>query len=61
MIEVRDAQVRDVLIAALTNYIEQLDGKASVENSVGAERQAACTMRQWARTRAVLRMVKREG
>ena len=60
-IEISDPQVRDVIVDALATYVDQLDGRAAVEASVGAERQSACTMRQWARAKAVLRMMKREG
>jgi hypothetical protein len=60
-IEISDPQVRDVIVDALATYVEQLDGRASIQSSMGAEREAGCTYRQWARARAVLRMMKREG
>lgn len=60
-IEISDPQVRDVIVDALATYVDQLDGRASVQASMGAEREAGCTYRQWARARAVYRMMIREG
>lgn len=60
-VTVMDAQVRDVIEAALADHIEFLDGQAEIQASCGNERDAAVTMRQWARAVAVLRLVRREG
>lgn len=57
---IMDAQVRDVIRNALLHYVDLLDGRADLATSCGDPREAATICRQWARARAVQRLVERE-
>lgn len=60
-ITIMDPQVRDVIEAALEDYVARLDDVAVLSRSYGDKAETARVAQQWARARCVLRRIKREG
>lgn len=56
-----DPQVRDVIEAALEDYVARLDDTATLNRSCGDQQAASRVANQWARAQCVLRRIQREG